>query len=260
MAVTVSWLGAALAEETAAPAARAASAARPAATASVPLPDGATALPAAAAAASSASSADGVRSSRFRVRPVDDAWRRSLPRDADLATQAYLDRLPPDVVKSSNAYYEGGYWLILWNRLAGLVTSLILLGGRRSARVRDWCQRVGRVAFFRDALYGAFFSVAGFVITLPLTIYQGFIREHQYEMATQTFGPWFAEQITGLIVSMIVTALAIGVLFAIIRAARRSGGGCGARLQARSPCYDAQHPRLADPDRSAVQHLQAGLR
>ena len=95
--------------------------------------------------------------------------------------------------------------------------ALILLGGRRSARVRDWCQRVGRVAFFRDALYGAFFSVAGFVLTLPLTIYQGFFREHQYEMATQTFGPWFVEQLVGLAVGTSSLAIAVGVLYVIIR-------------------------------------------
>src|SRR5689334_11287191 len=48
----------------------------------------------AAAAAASGPAADGVRSSRFRIKPVDDAWRRNLPRDADAATQAFLDRLP----------------------------------------------------------------------------------------------------------------------------------------------------------------------
>jgi len=219
MAAAFLWAGALRAEEAAAPGAVAASAVRPSAAASVALPEGATALaPAGAApAASAASGADGVRSSRFRVRPVDDAWRKSLPRDAGKATQAYMDRLPADVVASSNAYYEGGYWLILWNWLAGLAVALILLGGRRSARVRDWCQRVGRVAFFRDALYGAFFSVAGWVLTLPLTIYQGFFREHQYEMATQTFGPWFGEQLIGLAVGTLVTAIAVGVLYVIIR-------------------------------------------
>jgi STE24 endopeptidase len=209
------------AEDAAAPGALAASAIHPSAAASVALPEGAMALPPAigASAPEGAARADGVRSSRFRVRPVDDAWRKALPRDADAATKAYMDRLPADVVASSNAYFEGGYWLILWNYLLGLLVSLILLGGRRSARVRDWCQRVGRVAFARDALYGAYFAIASFVITLPLTIYQGFYREHQYEMATQTFGPWFGEQMIGLAVSTIVTALAVGVLYAIIRRA-----------------------------------------
>ena len=173
-----------------------------------------------AAAAASGAGADLVRSSRFRIRPADDAWRRSLPRDADAATQAYLDRLPADVVASSNAYFEGGYWLILWNLLWGLAISWVLLAGRRGAHVRDWCERKGRKPFLRDMFFGGFFAIVSWALSLPLDIYQGFVREHQYEMATQTFGPWFAEHVTSLGVGVVVTSLMVGVLFAIIRAAR----------------------------------------
>ena len=132
--------------------------------------------------------------SKFHIRPVDDAWRASLPRNADAATQAYLDRLPAETVARSNAYFEGGYWLQLWNFLAGLLVSWLLLRNRISARVRDACQRLGRFGFFRDALYGAFYSVASALLTLPLNIYEGYFREHQYGMANQTFGPWLLEQ------------------------------------------------------------------
>jgi STE24 endopeptidase len=160
-----------------------------------------------------------VSNPQFHVRPVDEAWRTSLPRDADAATQSYLDRLPPEVVARSNAYFEGGYWLQLWNFLVGLAISAALLGGRRSAAVRDWAQRVGRRAFFRDAIYGAFYAVAGWVLSLPLAIYQGYVREHAYGMATQTFGPWFGEQLIALAVSVVASALAVGVLYAVIRRA-----------------------------------------
>jgi STE24 endopeptidase len=158
-----------------------------------------------------------VSNPQFQITPVDDTWRASLPRDADAATQAYMDRLPPDVVARSNAYFEGGYWLLLWNFLLTLAISAILLGGRRSARIRDWAQRVGRKAFFRDAIYGAFFSIASFVLSLPLTIYQGFVREHSYGMATQSFGPWFGEQMISLAVVTLIAAPAVGLLYATIR-------------------------------------------
>jgi STE24 endopeptidase len=160
-----------------------------------------------------------VSNPQFHVRPVDEAWRTSLPRDADAATRAYLDRLPPEVVARSNAYFEGGYWLQLWNFLVGLAISAALLGGRRSAAVRDWAQRVGRRAFFRDAIFGASYAIAGWVLSLPLAIYQGYVREHAYGMATQTFGPWFGEQLVGLAVSVVASALAVGVLYAVIRRA-----------------------------------------
>ncbi len=166
-----------------------------------------------------AADAAGARDTQAQIRAVDDAWRASLPRDANAATQAYMDRLSPAAVARSNAYFEGGYWLQLWNFLLSLVISAILLTGKRSARVRDWAQRIGRKAFFRDAIYGVFFAVATFVLSLPLTIYQGFVREHDYGMATQTFGAWFGEQLIGLGVGALVAAVVVGILYAVIRRA-----------------------------------------
>jgi len=163
--------------------------------------------------------AAGALDAQLQIRPVNDEWRASLPRDADTATQAYMDRMPAAAVARSNAYFEGGYWLQLWNFLLGLAISAIVLGGRRSARVRDWAQRVGRKAFFRDAIYGGFFSIATFALSLPLTIYQGFVREHDYGMATQTFGPWSGEQLIGLAVATLFLAVAVGLLYAVIRRA-----------------------------------------
>jgi STE24 endopeptidase len=177
----------------------------------------ATASASATAAAPAVSAAASGPTSNFHVRAVDDAWRTGLPRDADAATQAYLDRLPADVVARSNDYFEGGYWLQLWNFLAGLAVSWLLLRGRLSARVRDACMRIGRFAFVRDALYGAFFSVSSWVLTLPLNAYQNLVRERQYEMATQTFGPWLVDQLMLLGAQTIAMALAVGVLYLVIR-------------------------------------------
>ena len=170
--------------------------------------------------ASAAAPAASAPMSRFHVRPVDDAWRARLPRDADAATQAYLDRLPADVVARSNDYFEGGYWLQLWNFVLGLAISWLLLRRRISAGVRDACQRIGRVGVARDALYGVFYSVASWVVSLPLDIYQNDTREHQYDMATQSFGPWFVDQLMGLGVQTVAFALGLAVLYAVIR---RSG-------------------------------------
>ena len=167
----------------------------------------------AAAAAPAASEAI----ARFHIRPVDDAWRARLPRDADAATQAYLDRLPADVVARSNAYFEGGYWLQLWNFVLGLAISWLLLRRRISARVRDLCLRAGRFGVLRDALYGVFFSLASWVLSLPLDIYQNFWREHQYGMATQTFGPWLVDQLVMLGAQTVAFALVLAVLYAVIR-------------------------------------------
>jgi STE24 endopeptidase len=158
-------------------------------------------------------------SSSFRIRPVDDAWRAALPADPAQATQAYLDRLPADVVARSNAYFEGGYWLRLWDWLAGLAVAALLLSTRPSTALRDALQRRLKWPPLRDAGYGAAYAAAGWVLTLPLTIYEGFVREHAYAMATQTFGAWFGEQLIGLAVGMLVSAIGVAVFYAALRRA-----------------------------------------
>ena len=157
--------------------------------------------------------------SNFRIRAVDDAWRAALPRDAAAATQAYLDRLPADVVARSNAYYEGGYWMRLWNWLASLALALLLLATRPSTALRDWAAQRLKWAPLRDGFYGAAYLAAGWLLTLPLTIYEGFVREHAYGMATQGFAAWFGEQLLSLLVTVVIGSLLVALLYAVLRRA-----------------------------------------
>lgn len=151
------------------------------------------------------------------IRPVDDAWRAALPLDAKVATQAYLDRLSPEAVARSNAYHEGGHWLRLWNWLAGIAVAALLLATKPSTALRDAAQRRLRWRPLSDAAYGAFYVAAGWVLTLPLSIYEGFFREHAYGMATQGFGAWFGEQLVSLAVSLVIGALLVALLYAVLR-------------------------------------------
>ncbi len=64
--------------------------------------------------------------------------------DAVAATNAYMAKIPADKTARSDAYFEGGYWLILWDFLYGAVIALILLNLRWSARMRDLAERITR--------------------------------------------------------------------------------------------------------------------
>ena len=61
--------------------------------------------------------------------------------DAKAATDAWLATLPPSFRARSDAYFEGTYWLILWDFLAAVAVSLVLLQSRLSARMRDLAER-----------------------------------------------------------------------------------------------------------------------
>ena len=66
--------------------------------------------------------------------------------DPEAATRAYLATLPSDKKAQSDAYFEGGYWLTLWDFLIPAIIYLLLLSTGFSARMRDTAERMTRLA------------------------------------------------------------------------------------------------------------------
>jgi STE24 endopeptidase len=137
--------------------------------------------------------------------------------DVDAATQAYMDMMPPAAVARSNAYFEGGYWLILWNFLISSAIALLLLETRWSAKMRNRAEKISRFKWLQTLIYWAQYVVLTTALGFPLEFYEGYMREHQYGMATQTFGPWMGDQFKGFLVALIIGAIAFVGLFAIVR-------------------------------------------
>ncbi len=136
---------------------------------------------------------------------------------ADVATKAYLAQIPAAATARSNAYFEGGYWLILWDFLYGAVVALILLNLRISAKMRNIAEGITRFKFLQTMIYWAQFSVVGYILSFPLGVYEGFFREHQYGLATQNFGAWLGDEGKGILLNMLLGGIAIAILFAIVR-------------------------------------------
>ena len=137
--------------------------------------------------------------------------------DVKAATDAYLATIPPDKKARSDAYFEGGYWLQLWDFLLGAAVLIFLLQSRLSARIRDWAARISSWRGIQDLLYFIVFLMITTVIQFPLVVYEGYIREHKYGLATQTFGPWMRDQLVGLAVGAVLGGIAVMGLYAIIR-------------------------------------------
>lgn len=143
--------------------------------------------------------------------------------DPEEATRAYLDRLTPEEKARSDAYFEGGYWLQLWGLLYGLGVAWLFLGTGLSARMRDLAERITRRGPLRTALYALQYLLAAAVLGFPLTVYTGFLREHQYDLATQGLGGWFRDWAVGLLVSLVLMSVVfLPVLYGVIRKAPRT--------------------------------------
>jgi STE24 endopeptidase len=137
--------------------------------------------------------------------------------DATAATNAYLAQIPADKTARSDAYFEGGYWMILWDFLYGIAVALLLLNLRWSARMRDLAEQVTRFKPVHTFVYWFQYLVLTTILVFPLTVYEEYFREHKYGLATQTFGPWMGDQLKDLGVNLVLGGLLAMMLFGVVR-------------------------------------------
>ncbi len=146
----------------------------------------------------------------------------ALPFDPDQATRAWLDTISPEYVARSNAYFTGGYWIELANAGLSIAVAALLLFTGWARGVRAWLERT--VKWFPLVALGAsfFFLLVSTALTFPFAYYVGFVREHEYGLATQTFGDWFGEQLIGAGIGLVLGSIFLAVLYMIIRAAKNT--------------------------------------
>lgn len=137
--------------------------------------------------------------------------------DPEAATQAYLSTLHGAARAKSDAYFEGGYWLLLWGTLVSVAIDYALLRFGLSARFRDWAERVTSKRFLQSMLYALPYMVASAIVALPWTIYTGYFREKQYDLLSQDFAAWGGEQLIGLAIGIVGFMLIIALVMAGIR-------------------------------------------
>ena len=142
--------------------------------------------------------------------------------DADVATEAYMAMIPPAAKTRSDAYFEGGYWLILWDFIYASAIMLLLLNLRWSAKMRDLAARITRFRWLQTLLYWVQYLIITTILGFPLEYYENYAREHKYGMATQTFGPWMGDELKGFLVSLVLGAITVVILFAIVRRLART--------------------------------------
>ena len=137
--------------------------------------------------------------------------------DVDQATHAYLDLLQGPARAKSDAYFEGGYWLILWNALAGIIVYWLLLRTGWSARFRSWAERLVKWRWLVPAVYSLPLTIVSTLLLAPWSIYTDFVRERQYDLMNQKFGAWLVDALKNAGIGLVINAILFVILFALIR-------------------------------------------
>ena len=137
--------------------------------------------------------------------------------DVEQATRVYLNLLQGPARAKSDAYFEGGYWLILWDAVVAVAVSVAILATGWSARFRDWAERRTKRNWLQPALYAIPYTIVSTLLALPWAIYEGFVRERQYGLMNLGLGGWLGDQGKALLIGIVMSAILFTAVFAVIR-------------------------------------------
>ena len=113
------------------------------------------------------------------ITQVPAAAQPSAHFDPDAATEAYMAMMPAAAKARSDAYFEGGYWLMLWDFIIASTIALLLLNLRWSVKMRERAERITRFRWLQDAIYWAQYLVLTYLLGFPLEYYENYAREHK---------------------------------------------------------------------------------
>ena len=99
-----------------------------------------------------------------------------------------------------------------------------------SAAIRDWTAERTHSRTAQAMIYGVAYVAIVTIAQFPLTVYEGFFREHSYGLSNQSFLAWLGDQGTGLALSLVAALIFVPLLYGAIRRARENWWLWGAGL------------------------------
>ena len=153
--------------------------------------------------------------------PVDSSI---TAEEAEIAQEVDSSRGPVSVPAPSEKamrYYRSGNVLWWINLAVSILIPILFLWTGFSARLRGWATGLGKKWFLALGVYLVAFNVLNYLLNLPLSYYQGFVRQHAYDLSNQTLGKWFGDSIKGLVVGIIIAVLVTWVPYLLIRKSPR---------------------------------------
>jgi STE24 endopeptidase len=134
----------------------------------------------------------------------------------------------PEPSPKAMQFYRTGNWLWVFNQVWAILLTGTLAFSGVSARLRNLAHRLAGGLFTKKelsdeleprkwsvlkstgnwfltvGLYVVLYLAVVFVVNLPLSFYQGYLRLHAYGLSNQTLGKWFSDKLIGLAVVMAV--------------------------------------------------------
>lgn len=177
------------------------------------------------------------------------------PFDAEAATAAYLAKAGPMARERADSYSRGTVWLHLADVIWGLIVAGLLLWLQISAHIRDRAAAMTNSRAGRVMICAASYMVIAALAGLPLSIFQGFVREQAFGLSGQSLSGWLGHYALGFVLTLIAALIVLPLFYALIRRAGRDWWLWAAAatiaiaipLAALCPVYVTPHLRHAAP-------------
>ena len=114
-------------------------------------------------------------------------------------------------------YHRVKNWLFLFNLVISLLILILLLTTGLSEGFRDFALIINNNFYAVVLIYFILLSLVFFIISLPLDIYEGFILEHKFNLATDTFFYWLRKHLKKTLLSLIIGIILVWILYFFLR-------------------------------------------
>ena len=118
-------------------------------------------------------------------------------------------------------YHRSGNVLWAVETGLGMIVPAVLLFSGISARIRSLSQRIGRRWWLSLVLYAVLFTLLAALVTVPLSYYAGYVRQHQYGLSNQSFGTWAGDWIKGVALGGVGLAAVLWIPYLLLRRSPR---------------------------------------
>src|SRR5262245_65415930 len=106
--------------------------------------------------------------------------------------------------------------------IAGFVLDVLillyLLVSGSSIRIRQLAETISDSQWISIAIYTLMITAILKVFDVPISFYSGYWVEHRFGLSRQSLGGWIKDQLKGLGISIVLSVLAIEVVYTLIRA------------------------------------------
>ena len=126
-------------------------------------------------------------------------------------------RVTPEMLRHSRL--EDALYFV--NVAYGAGVLLLLLSTRASARMRDLAERAVPNRFLAGALYVILLVLALTLLQAPLTFYESYVVQHQFDLTNESLATWLGDQAKGLGVDVVISACIGALVLLAIRRVRR---------------------------------------